>query len=320
MTKKILIITGDPNSINSEIIFKSWKKLSLSIKKKIIFISNLKLLQKQFKKLGYKINIEQSKDINTIKKNNNLRVINIKLNFKNPFKVIQNQASNYVRDSLNLAHSLALNKKNIKGIINCPIDKKLLKKEKIGVTEYLAKKCKLKNKEVMIIRNEKLAVCPITTHIDIKQISKRIKSKMIIEKVMIINKWFKKKLNRNPKISILGLNPHNAEYRKNSEENKIILPAISYLKKNKVKVSGPHASDTIFMNDFKNYDVIVGMYHDQVLSPFKTLFKFDAINLTLGLKYLRVSPDHGVAIELIGKKVANETSLLKCINFIDKYK
>ena len=74
------------------------------------------------------------------------------------------------------------------------------------------------------------------------------------------------------------------------------------------------------MNDFRNYDVIVGMYHDQVLSPFKTLFKFDAINLTLGLKYLRVSPDHGVAIELIGKKVANETSLLKCINFIDKYK
>ena len=74
------------------------------------------------------------------------------------------------------------------------------------------------------------------------------------------------------------------------------------------------------MNDFKNYDVIVGMYHDQVLSPFKTLFKFDAINLTLGLKYLRVSPDHGVAIELIGKKVSNETSLLKCINFIDKYK
>ena len=93
---------------------------------------------------------------------------------------------------------MALNKKNIKGIINCPIDKKLLKKEKIGVTEYLAKKCKLKNK-VMIIRNEKLAVCPITTHIDIKQISKRINSKMIIEKVMIINEWFKKKLNRNLK-------------------------------------------------------------------------------------------------------------------------
>ena len=89
---------------------------------------------------------------------------------------------------------MALNKKNIKGIINCPIDKKLLKKEKIGVTEYLANKCKLKNKEVMIIRNEKLAVCPITTHIDIKQISKRINSKMIIEKVMIINEWFKRSL------------------------------------------------------------------------------------------------------------------------------
>ena len=61
-------------------------------------------------------------------------------------------------------------------------------------------------------------------------------------------------------------------------------------------------SDTIFINNYKKYDVIVGMYHDQVLSPFKTLFKFDAINITLGLNYIRLSPDHGPAYDLIGKK------------------
>jgi 4-hydroxythreonine-4-phosphate dehydrogenase len=73
------------------------------------------------------------------------------------------------------------------------------------------------------------------------------------------------------------------------------------------------------MNEFKKFDVIVGMYHDQVLTPFKSLFKFDAINVTLGLKYLRTSPDHGVAIDLIKKNKANSLSLFKCVNFIDEF-
>ena len=81
----------------------------------------------------------------------------------------------------------------------------------------------------------------------------------------------------------------------------------------------PLVSDTIFINDYKKFDVIVGMFHDQVLSPFKALFKFNAINITLGLKYLRVSPDHGVAKNLIGKNIADATSLLQCINFINKF-
>ena len=100
---------------------------------------------------------------------------------------------------------------------------------------------------------------------------------------------------------------------------KKIIPAIKNLKKRKLKIEGPLVADTIFINDFKNYDVIIGMYHDQILSPFKTLFKFDAINITLGLKYLRASPDHGTALNLIGKNKANPDSLLRCLNFISKF-
>ena len=84
-------------------------------------------------------------------------------------------------------------------------------------------------------------------------------------------------------------------------------------------INGPFVSDSFFIKDFKNYNVIVGMYHDQVLIPFKSIFKFDAINITLGLKYLRVSPDHGVARNLIKKNKANYKSLLKCIKFINKF-
>ena len=78
---------------------------------------------------------------------------------------------------------------------------------------------------------------------------------------------------------------------------------------------GPFAADTIFLNKYKDFDVIIGMFHDQIISPFKTLFKFDAINITLGLKYLRVSPDHGIASDIILKNKANPKSLIECIKF-----
>ena len=195
-----------------------------------------------------------------------------------------------------------------------------MRKKNIGVTEILAKKCDIKNNsEVMLIKNKKFAVSPITTHIDIKNVSKTIKSQIIINKILTIHKFYLKYFKKKPKIGILGLNPHNAEMRKDSEEKKIIIPSILKLKKRGVNLTGPLVSDTLFIEDFKKYDVIVGMYHDQVLTPFKTIFKFDAINVTLGLKYLRVSPDHGVAKKLIFKNKANPKSLIECINFINKF-
>ena len=87
-----------------------------------------------------------------------------------------------------------------------------------------------------------------------------------------------------------------------------------------INIKGPLVADTVFVNDYKNFDVIIGMYHDQVLGPFKTIFKFDAINITLGLRYLRVSPDHGTASNIIGKNKGNHLSLLRCIHFLNKNK
>ncbi len=144
----------------------------------------------------------------------------------------------------------------------------------------------------MLIYNKKLAVSPITTHIDLKDVSKKINIPLIVNKVKKINSWYLKNFKKKPKIGILGLNPHNGELRKYSEEKKKIIPAILKLKKLKINAFGPLVTDTIFIN-WKDYDVIIGMYHDQILTPFKTIFKFNAINITLGLKYFRASPDHG---------------------------
>ena len=130
MKNKIILVSGDPNSINSEIIYKSWKRLSKSLKKKIFIISNSNLLSMQYKKLRYSIKIENVKDFNQITKHNSLKILNVNLKFKNPFKINEKNSSKFVIDSLNYAHKLSLNK-NIAGIINCPINKKLLIKKKI---------------------------------------------------------------------------------------------------------------------------------------------------------------------------------------------
>ena len=310
MKNKIIIISGDPNSINSEVIY--------SIKKKIYLISNYNLIKQQLHKLNYNIRLEKVKDINDKSNSANLKIIDVFLNFNNPFKISKIQRSQFVIKSLNLGHNLGLNN-DVKGIINCAINKNLLNRKRIGVTEYLAAKCKIKdNSETMLLKNDKISISPITTHLDIKQIHKIINSKLIVTKVKTIDKWFKKENKKKPKIAILGLNPHNAELRNDSEEKKIIIPAINKLKKQSINVHGPIPADTIFLDEFKKYDVIVGMFHDQVLSPFKALFKYKACNITLGLKYLRVSPDHGTATNLIGKNKANIESFLECINYVNK--
>ena len=318
MNKKIILLSGDPNSINSEIIYKCWKKIPINKRANIFIISNYNLLKDQFKKLKYKINPIVVKNIYEFENSKEMKIININLKYKNPFNVPKELSAKYVIESLNLAHKIALNK-DVAGLINCPINKNIFQEKRIGVTEYLASKCSIKNNsEAMLISNEKLMVSPITTHVDLKSIPKKINKTLIVNKVKTINKWFKGSFGKKPKIAILGLNPHNGELREKSEEKLLIIPAINKLKKLGISLFGPFAADTIFIEDYKRYDVIVGMYHDQVLAPFKTIFKFDAINITLGLNYLRISPDHGVATNKILKKKSNPLSLFKCFDFIFK--
>ena len=171
----------------------------------------------------------------------------------------------------------------------------------------------------MLIHNQKLSVVPLTTHIDIKDVTNKINFDLIKLKVTTLNKFYLKLFNKKPKIAILGLNPHNSENRINSIEKKIIMPAIIKLRKLNININGPFPADTVFnKKNIITYDVIVGMYHDQVLAPFKALYGYDAVNITLGLKYLRISPDHGTAQDIIGLNKANPKSLINSINFLNK--
>ena len=307
MNNLIPIIFGEPKSINCEIIAKTWRKLDSKSKKRIFLIGNHNIILHQLKREKIRIRtlkISKFKDLAKHKKNFNIiKVLDI------PFK------KKFVINCINKAHQLAIRKK-IKGFITAPINKSILNKRFPGLTEYLGYKCNAKGNEVMMIFNKKLAVVPLTTHIEIKNITKKITEKLIMKKTKVLNSYYKKYFLKSPKIAMLGLNPHNNENKRNSVENKIIKKSINKLKKNRINIKGPYPADSIFMKDKISFDVIIGMYHDQVLTPFKTLFKFDALNITLGLKYIRISPDHGTGQDIIGKNKANPESLINSVKNI----
>ena len=320
MNKSIAIIAGEPNSISSEIIFKSWKLKNQFAHKPWFVIGSIRLLNLQKKKLKYQIKIKKIDSnfkINDLK-GGELPVYDIAYSQKKPFEEISNKSNKYILKCFDAAIKFVKEKKII-GFINCPISKEYLFKNKYqGITEFLSRKTSRTGNEVMLIYNKKLSVSPVTTHIPLSQVNKNISQYKIVKKVKIVNNFYKKIFNKKPNFAILGLNPHNFSLSKKSEEKEIINKAIKTLIKLKIKVTGPVASDSSFMI-FKKYkfDVIIGMYHDQVLTPFKALYNFKAINITLGLPYIRISPDHGVAENITGKKIADPRSLLESIKFFN---
>ena len=233
------------------------------------------------------------------------------------FEKISTKSQTFIKDSFNLAFKI-IKKYKIHKFINGPISKKnFLDKKFLGITEYISQKFKTKN-TCMLIYNKKLSVCPITTHLPLKLVTKKINKKIIFNKVSLISNFYKRKFRLKPKIAILGLNPHCETIHPYNEDEKIIKPSIKYLK-NKYNVSGPYSADTIFLKENrKKFDVIIGMYHDQVLTPLKTLYEYDAINITLGLPFTRISPDHGPNEKMLGKNKSNPTSLFKAIQFLDQ--
>ena len=315
--KPIIIVAGEPNSVFFELFFKVIRK---KIKSPIILIGSQKLITKQAKILKKKISFNISNEFEIINKKNSLKRINlINVNFKQSygFSKITPKSNHYIATCFNIAIRLLKNNVSNK-FINGPISKKnFLKNKYNGITEYLADKTNTK-KFAMIIYNKKLSVCPLTTHLPIKYVSKKINKLEIINKVKLIDKFWKKKFSKKVKIGVTGLNPHCESIDIFNEDKNIILPTIKKLKSLKYNIEGPLAADTIFLKkNRKKFDLIIGMYHDQVLTPIKTLFEYDAINITIGLPFIRVSPDHGPNESMLGKNKSNYLSLLNSIKFLD---
>ena len=316
----ILVVLGEPNSTFLEVLFKYFKSSNFkNNKKKIILVGSKQLVEKQMKILKYKIKINEIDNIHNFK-NKFINIINVNYNFSKAFTNITSNSNDYIENCFDLAIKL-IKKNNLNMLINGPVSKThFLQKRFPGITEYVGFKTKTKQ-QTMLIYNSRLSVCPLTTHIPIKNVAEKIKKKKIINTVNKLNSFYKSKLKKKPKIAVLGLNPHCETTDKVSEEKKQIIPAIDYLKKRKINVVGPFSADTFFIEkNIKKFDVVVGMYHDQVLTPIKTLFNFNAINITIGLPFIKVTPDHGPNYEMIGKNKSDPSSIFYAFKFLNKIK
>ena len=320
MKRSIIIILGEPNSISSEIFLKSLNYIKKT-KLNFIIIGNYSLLEKQANYLDFKINVKfKLSEINSLE-NVKFNFINVDYKQSKPFNLKTNSSDTFVKQCFE--HAVILLKKKLAiGLINLPINKSKFTKNKYkGITEYIADKTNNRNKENMLLFNENFSVLPLTTHIPLKKVYKEISYKKIEKACKNINNFYLKTIKRKKfKIGILGLNPHNGEngYIGN-EEKKIIIPAINKLKK-KYPIIGPLSPDTSFLQREKlQIDVLIGHYHDQILTTFKTKFDFNAINITIGLPFIRISPDHGIGTGIIGKGIADPKSFKKAVKFFSKY-
>ena len=315
----IIIIAGEPYGVFLELFFKIFRtKIIQKNKRTILLVGSKILILHQMKKFKYnfKINLINEKFINDeILDKSKINLINVDLsNIKN-----DNNTKNYIKECFNIGLSL-MKKKYGFALINGPISKKkFLEKKFLGVTEYISHKTNSKKKEAMLIYGKKFSVSPITTHLPLKDVSKNINKNIIIQKITTINNFYKTRLNKKVKFAVCGLNPHCETIHKYSEEEKMIIPAIQILNKKKIIVDGPFSADTLFMKkNLKKYDVFIGMYHDQVLTPIKAILGFEAINVTLGIPFIRISPDHGPNFLMFGKNKSDPKSLIQSLTFLNE--
>ena len=317
--KPILIAHGEPNGVFLEIFFKSLKYKKF--KSPLILICSQKILKFQMKKLKFKMGIKTINPsmLNKLKLDNKtINIVDVDYNQDISFQKISFKSNKYIEECFEISLKILESGISTK-FINGPISKtSFLNKKFLGITEYLEKKIR-SNKSAMLIYNKELSVCPITTHLPLKSVVKNITKKKIIEKVTLINNFYTKILGFKPKIGVLGINPHCESIEKYNEDEKVIKPTIKYLSKKKINIKGPYSADTAFLKKNRvNFNIIIGMYHDQVLTPIKTLYEYDAINITLGLPFIRVSPDHGPNQNMLGQNKSNPLSLIRAIEFLEK--
>lgn len=204
-------------------------------------------------------------------------------------------------------------------IVTAPISKNAIRSEAFnfpGHTEYLEASYGAGNKSLMILFNDTIKVALVTTHLPIAKVPKAITKEAILEKLKILNYSLIRDFGKErPRIAVLSLNPHAGENGLlGNEENEVIIPAIEEAYKQKILCFGPYASDGFFgSGQYRHFDAVLAMYHDQGLSAFKTLAMDSGVNYTAGLPFVRTSPDHGTGFDIAGQGVANPESFREAI-------
>lgn len=316
---RVVFTCGDVNGIGPEIALKAFKKIfSKKQKNKIVFVCPKNVFDHYYRltKAAFEYHIVENNNYTNL----NLNLIALpdtKLKFGFPTKASGQVAFESIKKSLEL-----INNNLADALVTAPISKEAFNLANInfpGHTELLAASEK-NNNYMMLFLSDKIKTGLLTIHTPISKVSKLITKERLISAIELLNIAAKQDLKiLNPKIAVLGLNPHSGENGLiGNEEIKIISPAIKSLQK-KINVSGPFVPDAFWGNNsYNNFDLILGMYHDQVLIPFKLLNFNIGVNFTAGLKLIRTSPDHGTAYDIAGLNKADESSIMQSYKYAIK--
>ena len=204
-------------------------------------------------------------------------------------------------------------------IVTAPVNKSSIRAGALpdfeGHTEYLAHRTHTRDYAMMFVGTA-MKITLVTRHIALKNVPSRLTPDAVYRSIAITHKYLSRYFSiRHPRIAVAGLNPHAGEGGIfGDEEARAITPAIKRASQRMKGVSGPYPPDVIFHDALTGkYDAVVSMYHDQALIPFKLLYFKDGVNLTLGLPFVRTSPDHGTAFDIAGKAVADPSSMIEAI-------
>ena len=320
--KFILISAGDPSSISSEITIKAIQSSEINKNIMPLVVTDPKIIRDYGEKNRSNFDINEIKDelYFTDYKKNEINVIPIKV-FEKPIlgnPTIKNAV--FIKNSILKCVNIQM-ASIASAIVTNPIHKKTMYDSGFnysGHTEFLASLSVKKKQPVMMLVGENLRTIPLTIHVPLKKVSKLITQELIIFTINIAKEYLISYFGiSKPRIIVTGLNPHAGEDGDiGIEEKNIIMPAINKAIDNKTfYLSGPVSADSAFTyNKRKEYDLAICMYHDQALIPIKTLDFFNGVNVTLGLDFIRTSPDHGTGFDIAGKNKANPQSLISAIN------
>ena len=323
--KKIIYSPGEPSGIGPDLIIQLCKSVFWTdINIPILCLSDPKLIKERASILRKKITLKEISDLNQLEANkrNIIQIIHVSDCGNTKYGKLYKSNSKYVLANLQFGIDQALKNKNL-ALVTGPISKEniiSINKAFSGHTEYIQQRTK-SDEVLMLLASDQLKVALLTTHIPLKKVASKITKELVIRKVITLNEGLKEKFKiKNPKIKLLGLNPHSGEGGKiGKEEIDILIPAVKELRKKKINISYPISADTAFTKkNLKDTDAFLGMYHDQVLPVIKALSFGNAINITLGVPITRTSVDHGVALDISGTGKSDPSSLKEAIKTAKK--
>ena len=316
----LALTMGEPAGIGGDISIKTWANRKHNNVPIFFIIDDPERLRSLARRLGIDMPIKEIQSAEAADKtfSEALPVLSLGVNVKSqPGKPTGNTAKAVIK-SIETAVKLVMGG-SAGAVVTNPINKAVLISEGFefpGHTEFLAHLAKCQQSPVMMLTSPELRVALVTIHVSISNAVKQLSAERIIHVAKVCNAALKNDFGiANPKIAVAGLNPHAGESGlMGNEEIEIILPAIKALQDDGIDAFGPYPPDTMFgKRERKKYDVALCMYHDQGLIPLKTIGFDQGINVTLGLPFIRTSPDHGTAFDIAGSGSASEESLVAAL-------